>query len=228
MRVARGLWTPVPPPVLSQIQPLERWWLWTFATGYGKLLKDFEQENDAACLILERSHWWLCVKDGYEMNKTEAKTVRFHQGRVKRWKEVERAKERPPPRKGVKVRMFQMVEREPERCNVRKAQGRGECIQYGLNHLGMERKVHMPNKSLWNNLGHSFLHHLVRWNEELPTMFQLFICFQLSSLGNLNSFNLLLKVLFSFSSIIFIALSGNLPTVSTSCLSCQTQTWRGF
>lgn len=152
----------------------------------------------------------------------------FVSGRVKRWKEVERAKERPPPRKGVQIRVFQMVESEPERRNVRKAQGRGDCIQYGLNHLGMERKVHMPNKSLWKNLGHSFLHHLVRWNEELPTMFQLFKCFQLSSLGNLNSFNLLLKVLFSFSSIIFIALSGNLPTVSTSCISCQTQSWRGF
>lgn len=56
-----------------------------------------------------------------------------------------------------------MVDSEPEKCNMRKAQGRGQCVQYGLNHLGMETKGHhMANKSLWKNLGQSFLHPLVR------------------------------------------------------------------
>lgn len=63
MRVARGLWTPVPSAVLSQIQPVERWCLWTSGMGYGKLLKDSEQESDVACFILDRSHLWLCIKN---------------------------------------------------------------------------------------------------------------------------------------------------------------------
>lgn len=105
-----------------------------------------------------------------------------------------------------------------------KSPGKRRVRTYGLSHLGKERKVHIPSKSLWKNWDIPFC---TTWSNETkshqPCSSSSYIHFQLFSLGNLNSFNLLLKILFSFSSIIFIALSGNLPIVSTSCLSCQTQ-----
>lgn len=45
------------------------------------------------------------------------------------------------PQKGSQNKDAQIVEREPEKCNVRKAQGTRECTQSGLNHLRMERKL---------------------------------------------------------------------------------------
>lgn len=48
------------------------------------------------------------------------------------------------PRKAVKTKTSQMVDREPEKRDVRQDQGERECIQCVLNHPAMERKVHMP------------------------------------------------------------------------------------
>ena len=101
----------------------------------------------------------------------------------------------PPPIKGVKIQMCQMVEREPEKCDIRKAQGRRECIQYGLNHLGMQSKVHMLiNPSRKFRTFFFFATWSVKMKSYHPCSSS-----SLSSLGNLNSFNLLLKALFSFS-----------------------------
>ena len=101
-------------------------------------------------LILDISCWCLCLKDGVGMDKTEAEVMTLHQRgggeRKRRARDWERQGDAfpHPPRQGVKIQMCQLENREPEKGDIRKAQGSSQCIQYGLNHLGIHRKVHMP------------------------------------------------------------------------------------
>lgn len=95
--LARGLWTTVILPLLSQIKPLERWWLWTSSISYRKLLKNFEQESDTAYFILESSHWWLCVRINLRWTRQKPKPWDFIKGEGKKGKEgAEQRKPKKP------------------------------------------------------------------------------------------------------------------------------------
>lgn len=131
------------PPLLNPA-PGEQWLLVKFQEATER----FWVGTWHGMFILDRSCWGLCVKDGFDMDKTEAKVMTFHQrggGKRKRIRDWERHRDTSPhpPRKGVKIQMCQLGDRESEKGDIRKAQGRSQHIQYGLNHSGIHSKVHM-------------------------------------------------------------------------------------